>query len=132
MESRSLTVIVASAATCALFAASLMGCSSEKPSSNDAQNAAIEQSAEQPVKKQEIYYAGVYEVGVDIPAGNYILTPDENDTTNTLGAYIGVFPDESLDVNKILYYNYFKDSYRVTVTDGQFVKVSNASFEPAE
>jgi uncharacterized membrane protein YfhO len=82
--------------------------------------------------KQEVYYAGVYEVGVDIPAGNFILTPDENDTTNIIGAYVGVFPDESLDVNNILYYDYFKDSYRISVTDGQFVKVLDASFKPTD
>ena len=122
MKSKKFVVGVLAVVMCSALSIGLAGCGSDKG----------EETVKQDVPKQEVYYAGVYEVGVDIPAGNYVLTPDENDTTKIIGAYIGVYPDESLDVDTILYYDYFKDSYHVTVTDGQFVKVLDASFVPAE
>jgi flagellar hook assembly protein FlgD len=63
--------------------------------------------------------AGMYKVGVDIPAGEYVIIGD---------GYFEISSDSSGTLDSIIANDNFKGNSIVTVSDGQYLTVKNASF----
>lgn len=63
------------------------------------------------------YAAGMYKVGVDIPAGEYFIQKE-----GTLSAYMAVYSDSTGD--SILENENFNTFHFITVEDGQYLEVS--------
>ena len=64
--------------------------------------------------------AGYYKVGVDLPAGTYVATSTGGD------GYVAVMTGP-VGNSKIVNNEIFNGRYQVTVTDGQYLKVSDAT-----
>lgn len=71
-------------------------------------------------KSSGILESGMYKVGVDIPAGEYKV-----ESINTMG-YIEVSSDSSHSFNAIVTNDNFEGSKYISVSDGQYLKLSNA------
>jgi len=70
-------------------------------------------------KSSGILESGMYKVGVDIPAGEYKV-----ESINTMG-YIEVSSDSSHSFNAIVTNDNFEGSKYISVSDGQYLKLSN-------
>ena len=77
-------------------------------------------------EKPKTYSTGTYKVGKDIPAGEYCITS----TSSTTSAYYCVYPDASK--SDILNNDNFTGRAYVTVSEGQLLEISRASFISAE
>lgn len=73
------------------------------------------------IPKTEWYAAGMYKVGVDIPAGEYFIQKE-----GTLSAYMAVYSDSTGD--SILENENFNTFHFITVEDGQYFEVSRGKF----
>lgn len=70
------------------------------------------------------YGSGMYKVGVDIPAGEYKILPEEN---STLGfGYFEVTKSSRHRLDDIVSNDNFKDSRYITLENGQYLKLSEA------
>jgi hypothetical protein len=70
------------------------------------------------------YKAGNYKVGKDISAGEYFVQ-----STNTIvGAYLQVSKDSTGKLTSIITNDNFKGNRYITVTTGQYLKVTNGKF----
>jgi len=74
------------------------------------------------------YTEGMYRVGVDIPPGEYRVQPEE-DTSLGFG-YYEVDVDSMHSINSIVANDNFEDARYVTVSEGQYLLLSNAFIEP--
>jgi len=76
----------------------------------------------------EVYNDGVYEVGTDIPAGEYyaVSTPLASGVS-PLG-YINVSRDNSGDSDSVIYIETFEDAFVFTIEEGQYLEVHGAEF----
>jgi len=70
------------------------------------------------------YKEGMYKVGVDIDAGEYLLKSTDDGTT---GAYYEVDPDSSGNAASIISNGAFDEDTSVTVVDGEYLKVIRAT-----
>lgn len=114
------------AACAALALGVLSGCSGDQTSA-PAQNQSALESRQAKTSQGDVYYAGVYKVGTDLPAGSYVLTEDENDGRSD--AYVAVYTDGTMD--DYVYGENFKNNWQVNVTDGQVLEVKRATFVAA-
>lgn len=73
------------------------------------------------------YGAGMYRVGVDIPAGEYKVT-----CTNSIGCYIEVSKDSSGSLYSIVSNENIDTFSYITVNEGQYLTVVHGQFAPAE
>ncbi len=70
------------------------------------------------------YASGMYKVGVDIPAGEYKVLPEEN---STLGfGYFEVTKTSRHILDDIVSNDNFEDSRYITLENGQYLKLSEA------
>jgi hypothetical protein len=68
--------------------------------------------------------SGMYKVGVDIPAGEYKVLPEEN---STLGfGYFEVTKTSRHILDDIVSNDNFEDSRYITLENGQYLKLSEA------
>ena len=72
-----------------------------------------------------LYANGMYKVGKDIPAGEYLVTS----TDDTLSGYIAVSTDSRHNVKSIVTNDNFKGTTYITVEDGQYLKLSRAQIQ---
>lgn len=78
------------------------------------------------------HYAGIYTVGVDIPAGGYVFTSEQlyiDHAEDGAQSHVIVHSDSSKKDYAIS--QYFIGNYYVSVSDGQILDVAGATFEPA-
>lgn len=126
---RKLPIIVASAA----LALCLTGCDQISPKVEEADDAtptdATESQQVDTASDDGLYYSGRYVVGKDIPAGGYVLTIEDLYLENGNSARVKVFPDSETE-DEILS-EHFISSYHVSVSEGQVLEVSGATFIPA-
>lgn len=87
----------------------------------EAENAIIPQP-----DQQGNYCPGVYRVGIDIEAGEYMVTPDEGEM-----AYIEVSRDGTGSFGSIISNDIFEIPSYVTVSQGQYFTVERAVFQKA-
>lgn len=66
---------------------------------------------------------GMYKVGIDLPAGEYKVIPD-GDTP-----YIEVSTDSTHMMDSIVFNDILQGERYITVTNGQYVKLSNAQLK---
>jgi hypothetical protein len=71
------------------------------------------------------YPEGMYEVGVDIKAGEYIIT-----ATGSLGGYVAVYSEPTHVMADLIVNDNFKDTKYQTVSNGQFIIVTRAQMKP--
>lgn len=70
------------------------------------------------------YGSGMYKVGVDIPAGEYKVLPEED---STLGfGYVEVTKTSRHTLDDILFNDNFEDQRYITLENGQYLKLSEA------
>ncbi len=62
---------------------------------------------------------GMYKVGIDLPAGEYKVTPVGD-------AYVEVSSDSSHSLNSIITNDNFKEERYITVTNGQYLRLNSA------
>ncbi len=74
----------------------------------------------EPTPKKTVYKAGMYKVGADIGAGEYFLT-------STGSGYYSLNSDSSGSFDSILENDNFKNSAYITVSDGQYLELSNCT-----
>ena len=81
-----------------------------------------------------IYPAGLYEAGVDIPAGEYmLLCPDSGENIygySTNASYIISSTRETDDPDNIIDYNSFSYNAIIQINDGQFLSLSDCAASP--
>jgi hypothetical protein len=83
-------------------------------------------SKPQEENKDDYIKAGMYKVGKDIPAGEYILYG------NGSMAYYQVTKDSSGNFDSIISNDNFSGTRYVTVTDGQYIEFRSAKMLPVE
>jgi hypothetical protein len=73
------------------------------------------------------YVAGMYRVGIDIPAGEYKIVADTGDM-----AYVAVYKDSSNTMSSIVANEIFENSYYISVVDGQYLYIKRGAFKLAK
>lgn len=76
---------------------------------------------------QESFGDGMYLVGIDIPAGEYALTPDQDTITKSL--YYEVAPDASHNIMNIVTNGNVQGNDYITVSDGQYLTIQGGTAE---
>ena len=66
----------------------------------------------------KVYYSSTYKVGTDIPAGEYVLFPNES------SAYFERSSDSSGNLDSIIANDNFTSNSIITVSDGEYLKLS--------
>lgn len=84
----------------------------------------IPESTEALGSAQNPYSEGMYKVGVDLPAGEYLFIANSSTT-----AYVCVSSDSNQD--KIIENENFEHSFFVTVSDGQYLQAKRCDFVTA-
>ena len=110
-----------SVASCIALMLCLVGCTASG-TSNSSQGANEAASQEASSAENTLYYAGVYIVGENLPAGSYLLTQDDGADD----AYVHVYIDETMTTS--VFWEYFEGKYQVYVSDGQALEVKRATF----
>lgn len=119
-----------------LFSIIIVGCAS--PSSGDylpETDLGAKEIMTKPAEQRETesepsvttYGAGMYKVGDDIPAGEYLIEAN----TSTLPAYIEVSSDSSGTIDSIITNDNFYNRICITVSDGQYLQFSDGIATPA-
>ena len=116
-------------AAAAMLAAMLTACGSSGAQTQDNNSAGSETttSEQQPAESQEEleqYDAGMYKVGTDIPAGEYILEPSAM-------AYYQVTTDSTGALESIVSNDNFSGTRYITVSDGQYLTLTGCTAYPA-
>ena len=121
---RKLAMIAASA----MLVAMLTACGSSDAQTQDTGSATATTAGEQqPAESQdelEQYDAGMYKVGTDIPAGEYILDPSAM-------AYYQVASDSTGALESIVSNDNFSGTRYITVSDGQYLTLTSCTAYPA-
>ncbi|HQO35544.1 MAG TPA: hypothetical protein PLG59_12835 [bacterium] len=73
------------------------------------------------VKEEGYVYPGMYRVGGDLPAGEYIVFPQE-----PMGGYYQVSKDSTGTMDSIVANDNFQGTRYITVKDGQYLTLTNA------
>lgn len=76
--------------------------------------------------------SGMFKVGTDLPAGEYKLVIDKTSKHlegTGLGGYYEVSSDSTHNLETIIANDNFEDSTYLTVSDGQYLKLSNCHIE---
>lgn len=73
------------------------------------------------------YPAGMYKIGSDLPAGEYVLIP-----ATSLGGYFSIDKDSTGDLDSIIANDSFDGRSIVTVQDGQYFTVNRCEIYPIE
>lgn len=79
-----------------------------------------------PAAKDGVYEGGMYRVGKDIPAGEYLVTPESG-----MSAYVEVSAAASGLLDDIVTNDNITAQMYITVKDGQYLTVVNGSFKAA-
>lgn len=116
-------------AAAAMLAATLTACGSSEAQTQDNNSAGsatttIEQQQAESQDELEQYDAGMYKVGTDIPAGEYILKPSAM-------AYYQVATDSTGTLESIVSNDNFSGTRYITVSDGQYLKLTGCTAYPA-
>ena len=115
-------------AAAAMLAVMLTACGSSGAQTQDTGSAtATTASEQQPAESQdelEQYDAGMYKVGTDIPAGEYILEPSAM-------AYYQVASDSTGALESIVSNDNFSGTRYITVSDGQYLTLTSCTAYPA-
>lgn len=131
---RKLPIVV----TCVAISLSLVGCASNPPTTASKSEGESSQSSltagqsSQNKSNNNTHYAGIYTVGVDIPAGGYVFTSEQlyiDHAEDGAQSHVIVHSDSSKKDYAIS--QYFIGNYYVSVSDGQILDVAGATFEPA-
>lgn len=121
---RKLVMIMASA----MLMAMLTACGSSGAQTQDNNSAGSATTSEQqPAESQdelEQYDAGMYKVGTDIPAGEYILDPSAT-------AYYQVATNSTGTLESIVSNDNFSGTRYITVSDGQYLTLTSCTAYPA-
>ena len=75
-----------------------------------------------------VHKSGMFKVGVDLPAGEYQLVIDKKSKSledTGLGGYYEVSVDATHQLDSIIANGNFEDSTYLSVSDGQYLKLSN-------
>ena len=70
------------------------------------------------------YVAGMYRVGIDIPAGEYKLVADAGDM-----AYVAVYKDSLNTMSSIVTNENFENTYYLSVEEGQYLYIKRGAFK---
>lgn len=122
---RKLMMIAAAAMLAVMLAA--CGSSGAQTQDNNAAGSATTTSEQQSAESQdelEQYDAGMYKVGTDIPAGEYILEPSAI-------AYYQVASDSTGTLESIVSNDNFSGTRYITVSDGQYLTLTGCTAYPA-
>ena len=116
-------------AAAAMLAVMLTACGSSgaQTQDNNSAGSATTTSEQQPAESQdelEQYDAGMYKVGTDIPAGEYILCPSAT-------AYYQVVTDSTGTLESIVSNDNFSGTRYITVSEGQYLKLTGCTAYPA-
>ena len=116
-------------AAAAMLAAMLTACGSSGAQTQDNNSAGSETttSEQQPAESQEEleqYADGMYKVGADIPAGEYILDPSAM-------AYYQVATDSTGTLESIVSNDNFSGTRYITVSDGQSLTLTSCATSTA-
>lgn len=116
-------------AAAAMLAVMLTACGSSgaQTQDNNSAGSATTTSEQQPAEsrdKLEQYDAGMYKVGTDIPAGEYILKPSAM-------AYYQVASDSTGALESIVSNDNFSGTRYITVSDGQYLTLTSCTAYPA-
>lgn len=79
-----------------------------------------------PTQEFTTYQSGMYKVGVDIPAGEYLFLA----TSNSLEGYLEVSSDSSGDISSLVTNENFAFNAYATVYDGQYLTANRCVFCP--
>lgn len=79
----------------------------------------------EPAPPVKTYTSGKYKVGIDIPAGEYFLQ-----TASSLFGYMSVSRDSSGDLDSIIENENFDTHHYITIQDGQYLELQNATAIP--
>lgn len=93
-------------------------------SSKTADKSSTQTTQKQEKPKVKTYKAGQYKVGKDLPAGEYIAMTKGD-------AYIEVAKDSKGGLDSILVNDMFVNRSMITVADGQYLKIQNATLYAA-
>ena len=123
MKKRLIAIAIA-----AMLLAMLTACGSSGAQTQDTGSAtATTTSEQQPAESRdelEQYDAGMYKVGTDIPAGEYILEPSAM-------AYYQVATDSTGTLESIVSNDNFSGTRYITVSDGQYLTLTGCTAYPA-
>lgn len=117
-------------AAAAMLAVMLTACGSSggtATQNNNSAGSATTTSEQQPAESQdelEQYADGMYKVGTDIPAGEYILCPSAT-------AYYQVATDSTGTLESIVSNDNFSGTRYITVSDGQYLTLTSCTAYPA-
>ena len=115
-------------AAAAMLAVMLTACGSSGAQTQDTGSAtattAGEQQSAELQDELEQYDAGMYKVGTDIPAGEYILEPSAM-------AYYQVASDSTGALESIVSNDNFSGTRYITVSDGQYLTLTSCTAYPA-
>lgn len=82
---------------------------------------------EQTTTEAAAFNAGMYKIGTDLPAGEYILI-----TNSILPAYLQVSSDSTGSLESIISNDNFSGNRYVTVTDGQYLEFTGSKGYPQD
>lgn len=122
---RKLMMIAAAAMLVVMLTA--CGSSGAQTQDNNSAGSATTTSEQQPAESQdelEQYADGMYKVGADIPAGEYILDPSAT-------AYYQVASDSTGTLESIVSNDNFSGTRYITVSDGQYLTLTSCIAYPA-
>ena len=115
-------------AAAAMLAVMLTACGSSGAQTQDTGSAtataAGEQQSAESQDELEQYADGMYKVGADIPAGEYILDPSAM-------AYYQVASDSTGALESIVSNDNFSGTRYITVSDGQYLTLTSCTAYPA-
>lgn len=118
--------MIAASAMLAMMLAACGSAGDTAPQNNNSAGSATT-SEQQPAEsrdKLEQYDAGMYKVGTDIPAGEYILKPSAM-------AYYQVATDSTGTLESIVSNDKFSGTRYITVSDGQYLTLTSCTAYPA-
>lgn len=79
------------------------------------------------------WYAGLYEVGADIPAGEYVIMSD-GELVSEIGEsfHVSIFNDDTLDDNDRAFGGWVENNMIIRAEDGQFIELLHAVMYSAD
>ena len=123
MKKRLMAIAIAAMLLAMLTACGSSGAQTQDTGSATATTAGEQQSAESQDELEQ-YADGMYKVGTDIPAGEYILCPSAT-------AYYQVASDSTGALESIVSNDNFSGTRYITVSDGQYLTLTSCTAYPA-
>ena len=81
----------------------------------------------QPVREPGYYYDGMYKVGADIPAGEYLIYSERD-----FPGYYQVSKDSTGDMGSLIANDNFSNTRYITVKDGEYLTLTRARAKAAD